>query len=114
MIEDEIKDAVSDKLRKFREFYLDKVKLPVTKVSEISFDSADCFFLLEKDKTSTLKPYKGGMFTAKLKICIEKPERINLCITETFYLAISVHFNITYGEDSFDISLPDRISIVIY
>ena len=114
MTESEIKVAVSDKLRNFREYYLDNVKLPVSRVAEISFDSADCFFSLEKDKTSTLKPYKGGMFTAKLKICIEKPEKINACIAETFYMAISVHFDITYGEDSFDIGLPDRISIVIY
>ena len=114
MTEAEIKVAVSDKLRNFRKFYLDNVKLPVSMVSEISFDSADCFFSLEKDKTSTLKPYKGGMFTAKLKICIEKPERINACIAETFYLAINVQFDITYGKDSFDIGLPDRISIVTY
>ena len=112
MIEEEIKDAVSDKLRKFREFYLDKVKLPVSRVSEISFDNADCSFLLDKNEESLLQPYNGGMFTVELKICIDKPDDTDFYIAEAFYMAINIHFEITYGKDSIDIILPDKISVI--
>ena len=112
MTEDEIKDAVSDKLRKFREFYLEKVKLPVSMVSEISFDKADCSFSLEKNEKSKLKPYNGGMFTVQLKIKIDKPDNAGLYIAEALYMAFNIHFDITYKKDSIGIILPDKISVI--
>ena len=112
MTEADIKVAVSNKLRKFREFYLDKVKLPASKVTEISFDNADCSFSLDKNEESQLQPYNGGMFSSELKICIDKPDDTDFYIAEAFYIAINIHFDITYGKDSIDIVLPDKISVI--
>ena len=112
MTEADIKVAVSDKLRNFREFYLDTVKLPVSKVTEISFDNADYSFSLVKNEKSKLKPYNGGMFTVQLKIKIDKPDNAGIYIAETLYMAFNIHFDITYKEDSIDIILPDQISVI--
>ena len=112
MTEADIKVAVSDKLRNFREFYLDNVKLHVSKVTEISFDNADCSFSLDKNEESLLQPYDGGMFTVELKICIDKPDDTDFYIAEACYMAINIHFEITYGKDSIDIILPDKISVI--
>lgn len=112
MTEADIKVAVSNKLQKFREFYLDKVKLPISKVTEICFDNADCSFSLDKNEESLLQPYDGGMFTVELKICIDKPDDTDFYIAEAFYMAINIHFEITYGKDSIDIILPDKISVI--
>ena len=112
MTEADIKVAVSDKLRNFKEFYLDNIKLPVSRVLEISFDNADCSFSLDKNEESLLQPYDGGMFTVELKICIDKPEDTDFYIAETFYMAINIHFEIIYGKDSINIILPDKISVI--
>lgn len=112
MTEADIKVAVSDKLRNFREFYFDNVKLPVSRVLEISFDSADCFFSLDKNEESLLQPYDGGMFTVELKICIDKPDDADFYIAEAFYMAINIHFEITYEKNSIDIILPDKVSVI--
>lgn len=114
MTEQDVKQKVLEALQKYREFYCNDKQLKDAKAHEIVFDSDNGFSLYNADNPTSLKPYKGGRFTASLKISSTNPNGfVGLYPADTFYHIRCVSFDIVYGADDFDIALPPKIQVFL-
>lgn len=114
MTEQDVKQKVLKALKKYKEFYCNNKKLIGAKAHEITFDSDNGFTLYKADEPTSLKPYKGGMFTAELKIASTKPSDYEgLYPADAFFIIRCISFEIKYNTDDIDVILPQKIQIVL-
>lgn len=114
MTEQDVKQKVLEALEKYKEFYFNDKRLIDAKAHEIKFDSDNGFALYKADKSTSLKPYKGGMFTAELKIASTKPSDYEgLYPADAFFIIRCISFEIKYNTDDIDVILPQKIQIVL-
>ena len=114
MTEHDVKQKVLEALEKYKEFYCKDKRLIDAQAHEIAFDSDNGFVLYNADEPTSLKPYKGGMFTASLKISSTKPKGYEgLYLADVFCSIKCISFDISYSVDDFEVVLPQQIQISI-